>query len=461
GRITWNVPRLAPQTEIELFADVTLENSAILTFNARGEPALSATDSVRTNVYRPALSLSVVPRQDRVESGQPVTFDIRVKNTGSEPLSNAVLRGIGGGSMIDSEFGDPSVRKPREDGPLLPGDTWEADVTFVPTDSGRRCITVEATADGGQRASQEACVTVINPVPPAPAMSVTLDARERMQVGESRSFVGQVTNTGDVPLDNVRAVMVFDPQLQAIEGTTGVDDSRVDQYLLSWDIPRLEPGMTTKLQAYFEGIAPADNSRVIFTAESDQGARGEASRSVQILPASPVDSIPAPNSASDLPLGGPAPLIPSGPAPLTNETRPAPNTRPVAPPLQPTQRQGLRINILQREISPRVNASIPYAVSITNDSNERDRNITVEIELPPWVRVESIRQTRNPELNRLQSFGDRVLLEPIGLMRPGETIDFEMRLLSTLAREFELKMEARSDVYPSGVAATETTQVSP
>ena len=148
--------------------NVTLQQSVNLSFEARGD-GLLAQDDVRIDVYQPSISLTVKPENDRYEAGQPATFNIDVKNTGNQPLRNVHLFARGDGKMVHEVRGTEEVDKPKEDGPLQPGDTWLVAVTFVPTESGRRCVDVRATADGGQRAESQSCVTVINPIPATPA----------------------------------------------------------------------------------------------------------------------------------------------------------------------------------------------------------------------------------------------------------------------------------------------------
>ncbi len=460
GRIVWNIPRIDPQTEVEIFADVTAQNSNVLTFNARSAEGLAGQAVIRTNIYRPSLTMTVRPRQDQVEAGQTATFDIVVTNTGDRPLDDVRLRAEGGEAMTHFETGNRNVQSDREEGPLQPGQTWPSILNFVPAEAGRRCITVEATADGGQRVGEEACVIVINPIPVTPALSVTLESNDRFTVGETRYFNGRVTNTGEVPLDNVRAVMVFDPQLRLRQATRGADQSRLGEYLLSWEIPRLEPGGSTLLQGVFEVVASSPRSRVVFTAESAQGARGEATKVVEILPGQVVPPPQSPPSSSDLPPAVVPPRIPTGPAPDGGDTRPDPGfgNAPVAPPL-PSRSGQLQLSVRQREISPRANAPIPYSIAVTNDSDELDRNVVVEFAIPAGVRVVSVTQTMNPQPGIGTQIGNLYSLDPIRNLRVGETVTYELVLISSIPQTFDLQVEATSDLRPSGVQATETTRV--
>ncbi|TWU62805.1 hypothetical protein [Crateriforma conspicua] len=439
GQIVWNVPRIEPQTELEILADVTARNSNILTFVARGEPGLASQAAVRTNVYQPSLSIEVRPRQDRVKVGKTAVFDVLVRNTGDRPLSNVLLRAEGDQAMTHLQTQERVGESPREEGPLQAGGTWESMVEYVPSEPGQRCITVQVTADGGQRDVAESCIIAINPVPPTPAMSVTLESNESFTVGETRFFNGRVTNTGQVPLEDVRAVMVFDPQLQLQQATRGADQSRLGEYLVSWAIGRMEPGQSVLLQGQFLVIAPSDRCQVIFTAESDQGARGEDSRIVRI--AAGANAGP-PESPSDRP--GLPPTVP-------NTNPPAAGNPQAGGPLQ--------LNVQQREISPRANLPIPYTVTITNNTTAVESDVTLDIIVPAGVRVESIYPTQNPSANQFTRFGDRVSPEPIRSLLAGESLQYQLTVTSTIPQDFQLVVEATSNRPSAATRAFAQTRV--
>ena len=307
---------------------MTAQAPTQLTFQARGEAGLVAEDSVRIDVYRPSLAIAVTPEPGQYVAGQPVTFNIDIKNTGDRPLQNVNLVATGDELMIHQETGNQSVKKPKDDGPLQPGEDWLVAVSFVPTESGRRCISVEATAEGGQRDQSQACVTVINPIPPTPAMTLSLSGPEQISVGETRLFRSRVTNTGQIPLTNVRVTMSYDPQLVPVGATDEVplDTSRTGQYLLAWNIASLEPGKAVLLEGTFEAKQTNPRSQIIMTARSDEGATANETFTFQIVPDTrPPDSGGSVQPAVPLPPLLPTPSIPGGPAPI-----PGPGTPPGA-----------------------------------------------------------------------------------------------------------------------------------
>ncbi len=223
--------------------------------------------------------------------------------------------------MTHSQTGSRVVGQKRTEGPLQPGQTWTAAATFVPLESGRRCVTVRATADGGQQASAEACATVLNRIVPVPAVSAKINAPESMATGDTRLFRFNVSNSGQVPLRNVKIIATFDPQLQLVRATEGNDQSRLGQFQIAWNIPEMRPApdatANVTLEAEFTATQPNPRSTMILTVASLEGARVEDKADLQIVqgaapeppaaprpnlpPVQPTPNVPAPNVPAPVP----------------------------------------------------------------------------------------------------------------------------------------------------------------
>ncbi|WP_197454177.1 COG1361 family protein [Stieleria varia] len=462
--VVWDIGTLPPQTQLDLFANVTTPVTVDLTFEARSASGLVASDSIRIDVYRPSLLIEKVePRQQQYEVGQEVIFDIDVKNTGDRPLNNVTLFARGTPSMkhelgeidVEQEYADPATEQSIS---LQPGDVWKSAIVFVPTGPGRQCIQVEAQADGGQRHATEGCVMVINQPVPTPSMTSTLSLvdRDRFSVGEDALFRATVANNGRVPLTNVRVAMTYDPQLQAIAATAdNGDPPRPGQYIVSWTIPRIDPGTSTVLESQFRAIGTNSRSQLILTAESNEGARASSNVLFEILPqvnapAPPTQPGPA------LPPATPAPGIP-GPAPIP--TPGANNTPPPAAP--PTRERQLLLAITPPQSPLGVDDPIRYLVKVINDSDQLDNSVLVRFNRPEGVRVERMASlSRDEQLTFTQEAGYIVLPE-IRSMRPGETIDYVIVLSSNQPQMLNLQFEAVSQQFPRGTSARVQTEIVP
>lgn len=451
--VTWEIGTIPPQTQLDLFLDLAAQSPVDLTFQARGD-GLVAEDNVRVDIFRPSLSMQVAPLEDRVEAGQPVTFNIDVKNNGDRPLTNPYLTATGDGSMIH-EGGGTGVRNDKQ-GPLQPGETWRAKVVFTPTQAGRRCITVDAFTDGGQRVSQQSCVTVINPIPQTPTLNATLEGRDRVATGQTTLIRARVTNEGRGEARNVKVQMVFDPQLQLIAATEGSDQRRIGQNMVTWTIPNIASGQSTLLEGQFNVIAPNPRARVSLSAESEEGARANTDFLIDIISGA---APPREPTGPTLPPAGAPPEIPGGPAP--EPLRGTPRNLEPSQPTGPIRSGRLQTSLFGRDNPVRVNDPIRYSLRVTNDSNIRDGQIGVQFALPPGVKLERLVPLTNPELSEYRVDAGVVSLPYIPNLDPGESADFELVLSSNQPQTFDLNVQVRSLNMPAGYAESVSTTVTP
>ena len=493
--IVWEIPEIPPKTQLDLLATVTPQNTADLVFEARADNNLVASDRVRIDVYRPSLTLKVAPEKERYETGEPVTFNIDVTNTGERALQNVQLDVLGDGAMVDQAQGRSGVSKPK-DGPLNPGETWPVAVTFIPTDSGRRCIQVNATASAGQRAESQSCVTVINPAPVTPAMNVRLERRDEVQMGATPAFLrGIVTNTGEVPLSDVRVTMTHDPQLQLIGATAdGLDLSQIGQYMVGWNIPTLGPNETRTLEMEVRALQPNPRSQVIMTSRSKEGAFANDSYTFAIVPPpapatgtpggigggegnpfSPSDrqpdvtlpeALPTPELPAPAPIPAPGGFDPFGSGGTPNDPNPrSPNSASPgdvggAPSNDPLTGTGLRLRLDTLDNPARVNDEIRYRLIVTNDTNQTDSAIRVRFRLPDGVTMERGVVTTNPQLGQFRPNAG-VIETDIRTLEAGESVEYGIILRGNQPQEFDFRVEADSQLTPNPVRAIVPTKIIP
>ncbi len=453
--VTWEIGTLPPQTQLDLFVELASQSPVDLVFQARGD-GLTSESSVRVDVFRPSLVLAVAPVEDRVEAGQPVTFNIDVTNNGDRPLTNAYVTATGDSSIIH-ETGGTSVRD-NKDGALQPGETWRKKVVFTPTQSGRRCIAVEAFTDGGQRASQQACTLAINPIPSTPNLTATIDGKARVATGDTNLIRARIVNDGRAEARNVNVNMVFDSQMQLNAATEGASERSIGQRIIAWNVPSIAPGQEVVLEGQFNTIAPNPQARVSVSAESAEGSRANADFTFEIIGnAQPPRTTPPPA----LPPAGVAPVIPGGQAPLQGAPPTAdPRTGQVQP-IGPTRSGRLQTRLFGRDNPVRVNDPIRYSVRVTNDSNQRDGQVGIQFALPNGVSIERLVPQTNPELSDYRVDAGVVSLPYIPNMEPGKSEDFEIVLRSNQPQTFDLKVLVRSVNMPDGYVESVSTTVTP
>ncbi|MEO1614914.1 MAG: hypothetical protein AAFV88_03635 [Planctomycetota bacterium] len=452
--VVWQIDELPPQTQLDLAVDVTTESSLPLTFEARDDGNLFATDTVRVDVYRPSLVLTVVPQRERGQVGDAVGFDIEIRNTGDRPLENLKLTAEGDGSMLHEATQNQRVVSSKEDGVLQPGQAWRESVSFIPTDAGRRCINVEATADAGQRATSQACIIVVNRPAPTPAITATLSGRSVISVGNESIFRTVIANTGQVPLEDVRVVMSYDPQLRPTAATDQfLLKERDGQFLVEWLIPRMEPGTSETLEAQLQALGTNPRSTLVLGVESKQGARAGERFEFEILPAAATPPPPT-RPADPPPATSPPPLIPGRqPTPVPNQ--PAP----IQPAPQESEPTAMQLRLTGPNFPVFDNEPISYTLRVRNPSSQPDSNISIRFSMPESIQVLRIVQQLSPELGQWRSSEGWYYLKDIGTMRPGETIDYTVVLQSNQPQTFNVTAEAVSQNKPQRVRSAVQTEV--
>ncbi len=467
SNVTWELGTIPPFQELDLFMTVVAQSSIRLPVQARADGGLLAEDTVSVDVFRPSLTLQVRPATgESNEVGTPIRFNIDVTNTGDRPLTNVSLRSVGDSGMTHAQTGSRVVGQVRTEGPLMPGQTWTAAATFVPLESGRRCITVEATADGGQRARGESCATVINKVVPVPAVTVNTTGQGLMETGEVKRFTYRVVNTGQVVLRNVRITVTFDPQLALVRATEGHDDSQLGRGQIVWIVPVMQvaPDRTADvlLEAEFRAAQTNPRSQMIVTVASAEGARAENAVDFQIIagapPAQPLPpSTPLPPVLSTPTVPNPLPPITDAPRTTTPTPQPTPSPSDLGVP----GTGSLSLSLLDRNDPVRVGQPIGYSLSVRNTSNQVDSSVGLRFRLPPGVEVTRVSQRTAPGVRGYRREGDTIYLDDIRDLRPGETVDYDIELSSNQPQELELVIEAVSRLLPAGTSTSQRTRVYP
>ncbi len=452
--VVWEIGTIPPKTQLDLFMNVTSQSPVQMTFQARGEAGLFAEDTVRIDVFRPSLAITAQAERERYEAGQEVTFNIDVKNTGDRPLTNVKLKAFGDSYMVHPERRTRELVNELTDGPLQPGETWPTTITFIPTESGRRCVQFEATSDGGQRAVSESCVTVINPVPAAPTLTASVESRDRIATGESFFIRTYLNNSGSTPIQDTRVTLEYDPQLQLLQATEGASEPRAGQNLIQWDVPTIQPGQRAVLEGQFRAMATNPQSRVRVSAVSRDGTSADAEHVFAIVAGAPPATVPSGPIAPPLPPATPAPSIPGGPGQLP----PSPDSGPVAPPLPSGSAKSdrVQVEIFGRDNPVRVGEPIRYTLRVTNDSDQNDGEVSVRFNLPPGVTVERVTQRLSPTGGEFEVSAGAIYLADIRSMRPNETVEYDIVMNSNQPQTFELNVESVSRRGPGGTDSVQT-----
>ncbi len=198
---------------IEINVRATAGGAVRYAFQATSADGLQADAAVDTEIAQPSLRLNVTgPTTATV--GERIQFRIEVTNTGDQALDNVTITDRFDGSLEHAEGLPNPIQKLI--GRLEPGRTEQFAVGFFVRRAGQICHILEVTSPGGQYAQQQVCLTATEPaVAPQPRIEVVKTGPQEAHAGQNVQFSTRVTNTGNVPLTNVRITDVYDPRTGA------------------------------------------------------------------------------------------------------------------------------------------------------------------------------------------------------------------------------------------------------
>ena len=470
--VTWDIGALPPQQQLDLFLEVATQSPVDLVYQARGDGLLSE-DTVRIDVFQPSLSVDIKALLQRVESGQSVVYDIDVTNSGDRPLTNLQLVASGDSGMIH-QSGNAAVANQMDNGPLQPGQTWSAQVQFIPVQAGQRCLTVEATADGGQRMAQESCVTVINPIPRTPDLQVSLDGPSDAVLGQEVLLRATISNNGPVVANQVRAVIAYPAQLQLKQATQGADQAFVQQRQIAWNLLQLNPGQKVVLEAQFDTVFPVNQVESVLQVGADVGDPVVEKQMMTIRPAGSsvtpngtgsagqpnpaVLEVPDDNRGPSLPLrGNSMPERDNGTPDRVGEAAPDAFDNSIGEAVS----GGLQVSLLARDNPVSVGSPIRYRLKIINDSTERDSDLTIQFRLPDGLRLDRVSRSTNPEVGEFQIGAGALATASVPSIEPGEQLDYEIVLIGNQPTTFDFTIDVKSYREEEGVQRTSSTTVVP
>jgi len=242
-------------------------------------------------------------------------------------------------------------------------------------------------------------------------------------VGTSVQFSNRVTNTGNVPLTDVRISDYYDPELQRLEASEGWDRVAWAAGELVWVVSRLAPGESIQREVLClcRQEAEAATSRVTVTTAENVTETGQAQ--VRILPASTSPAAPPPPAADATPRGR------------------------------------LTLDISELGDPIKIGETTTYLLTVHNERTVPDQDVVVEIELPPGLQFESV--TGPTQLRSLSPDRRIVTIGAIREMRADETLQppYRLEVAGAQAGEHTLRVTVTSRLEPQGITAQENTTV--
>jgi len=197
------------------------------TVNAEGYDVLGTryndTDRFTVDIIKANINVVKTATPTMIQSGEAVTWNITVENTG-----DVTLRDI---NVTDTNIGTITTSLS-----LAPGEKWYHEYTTNPTDNITNIVYANGTDLLGGKVSDSDMATVTIYVPPSLSISKS-DSPDPIQPGETLTYTITVKNTGGSHAENVVVREQYDPNFIYVSASPSPDSGNN-----RWNIGTLAPG---------------------------------------------------------------------------------------------------------------------------------------------------------------------------------------------------------------------------
>jgi uncharacterized repeat protein (TIGR01451 family) len=256
ARLQWTLGNLAAGESRTIDLDVRTAEKGIFNFcgevtSADASPTKSCTSTTVSDRLVAAVELDIRGPAEAIV-GERVTFEIIVTNRGTTAATGLRIWDEFPAGLKHDKATSPIERRKIVD--LAPGQQDRINVTFTVIEVGELCHTAKVTGDGGLSVAKRACVraTAVAPAK-TPNVSLRITPPKDSRVGESVQFTVDVSNTGNVPLNNLTIKVTSDLTLEATFATSG-HTGKVD---LSWVVDSLAVGATKQVGVEYKCLQAA------------------------------------------------------------------------------------------------------------------------------------------------------------------------------------------------------------
>lgn len=355
---------------------------------------------------------------EQVAVGGEAFFEITIINRGQTPAANLLIT-----DRLDPGLEHKKARGQileRDLGELAAGQSQRIGVTLQVTAPGRLCHTVEITGPTVAPAGARACVTAVaaGPVPgpsdvapppggqrrPAPALLVKITGPEKHLVGEIAKFTIDLTNTGALPLSNLKVINSWDPVLRPKEASGG---HRIENSALTWSIDNLPAGQSIPLTILCECRAASARACNRVSVVLPDGGRVEDETCLEILPAK--------------------------------------ETPPTTPEITPPAGGELQLSAVGLRNPVAAGNELTYEIRATNNGSISYRQISVTAIVPEGMAPNPL-GTAPPAKFTID--GQVVRFNPIDELQPGQSQTYRVRVRTLRPGRYRFRAELTAPALP-------------
>lgn len=426
NQLDWRLGELPAKTTrvIELRTLAKFGGDVRLTARAQSADGMQSSDTLATSVSTPSLTVAMTG-PETADVGEQVQYRVEVANTGNQVLTNVRVTDRFDQGLEQVEGQKSPIT--RELGDLQPRERKVFGITFVVRAPGKWCHTLDAYADGQELQTAQACVEAA--VRSAPAISVKKSGPAQQVEGGLADYVIEVTNTGNIPLTNVRIMDSYSPSLQPKNASQGF---AVAEGAITWTIPELGPNQLVRRQVSSLCLRadPAAINRVTVT--TDQQATGTDQVTTRIDAAGP-------------PRGAAVPPAQPGAGGEPGNVNADGN---------------LQIVITEEADPVKQGTNFLYFITLTNNRAVSDREVSLRITLSEGLQFQN--WTAGVPVASASPDKRTITIKPITELRPHETLrSFNLLVSATGAGKQSVRVDAVSQRVPGGVTQVLETTVFP
>lgn len=434
NRVEWSVGDIEARgyRQFQLNCQVRTPGQILNRVTATADGNLRSEQTATTQVAAKSIQLTMTG-PERVTIGDTVTYQISIQNHSDQPVTGLAMKDVFDIGLTHA--GGPSPLE-HDLGTLGPGGLKEIGLTFTATQHGRHCHRLTVSADGNQSVVKDICVTID---PPAAVPQFTLkfeSVAKKVQVGERTLFRVNVTNTGPIPLTNVRVTEIVDTTLNPFKSTI---NAQTNNRTFTWTIPRLLPTKFTVLEILCDCPTVTPQACNSVTVMCDQN--------VTLSQEACVEVVAIPRAALEAP-----PIIPPGASNGASDNTPNPGP----PATQPSGQLTVTLTDSNEGVKP--GELIEYVLTVQNNFDTADENVKIAVEFPVGIRFVKLTGNYRPQVGESDD-GRVISIEPIGVLRRGETITFQIQTTATAVGRQEVKAFVESKLSPQAVIAKEDTTI--
>lgn len=453
------------QLDVSFTAEAVASGVFDVKFAAQANGLNPVVKNLRTEIGEATVDVRFAPAGgiSQAELGETVMYEIDLTNTGRTTVTNLKLLVKATPGLVEVSGGSNEVEQVI---PVLrPGENRKLGVPLRIQQEGQQQARLIVQSGNALIADRNAGILGLPARKRQPDIGVEIvfptDRQSRiLRAGELHKAQILVKNTGATTLTNLEVQISADEnQFQFV----GVD--RPNENFASgsrgnvrWTPPNMLPGQGSDtirvLLLEVRVFAPTPLAAINVIARSAEGVQATATAQVEIrddrVANPPLGGNPVmPNPNNDPGLGGG--VMPPANNPPIN---PAPNNPPANNP--PSGR--LRISINDFNDPEVVGKEIRYSVRIANDSNQISGRTQVELRVSEGAELLAVSSDGSNVTPRRGANGT-IVLPTLEAFRVGEEVAYTIYMRSRIPQVMRIEATVRSDLFPNGETANETTTI--